>query len=141
MVKTHCAPCAGPQALANALRIGGAGRWDWGFLGLCRAWWRANIPVAAGVTLITNPFTIGFWLWLAYQAGSLVLDAPPPIRPGQGAGMLDYLTALGGPAILGMGIFAVGGGLAAYALVKIGWYAQLWLKQRRRLSRREPPLD
>ena len=103
-------------------------------------WWRANIPVAAGVTLITNPFTIGFWLWLAYQAGSLVLDAPPLIKPAQGAGMVDYLTALGGPAILGMGIFAVGGGLAAYALVKIGWYAQLWLKQRRRLSRRKTPL-
>ena len=33
-------------------------------------WWRANIPVAAGLTLITNPFTIGFWLWLAYKAGS-----------------------------------------------------------------------
>lgn len=41
-------------------------------------WWRANIPVAAGATLLTNPFTVSFWLWLAYQAGSLLIDAPPP---------------------------------------------------------------
>jgi uncharacterized protein len=40
-------------------------------------WWRANIPVAAAVTFITNPFTVGFWLYLAYQVGSLVISAPP----------------------------------------------------------------
>jgi len=35
--------------------------------------WRANIPVAALMTMVTNPLTIGFWLWLAYQLGSRVL--------------------------------------------------------------------
>ena len=33
-------------------------------------WWRANIPVAAAITFVTNPFTIGFWLYLAYKVGS-----------------------------------------------------------------------
>ena len=102
-------------------------------------WWRANIPVAVGMTLITNPFTIGFWLWLAYQAGSLVLDAPPPLpfkQITQSGGIADYLGSIGAPAILGMGMFAVGGSVAAYTLVKVGWYVQLWLKQRRRLARR-----
>ena len=39
-------------------------------------WWRANIPVAAAMTMMTNPLTIGFWLWLAYQLGVLVLGEP-----------------------------------------------------------------
>jgi len=101
-------------------------------------WWRANIPVAVGMTLITNPFTIGFWLWLAYKAGSLVLDAPPPLplkQMGQSGGIADYVSSIGAPAILGMGMFAVGGSLAAYALVKIVWRIQFWLKHKNRADR------
>ena len=101
-------------------------------------WWRGNIPVAAGATLITNPLTIGFWLWLAYKVGSLVLDAPPPMplkQLGESGGILDYLGAIGAPALLGMGMFAVGGAVAAYALVKIVWRLQFWLKHTSRSSR------
>ncbi len=101
-------------------------------------WWRGNIPVAAAVTLITNPFTIGFWLYLAYKAGSLVLDAPAPLplkQIGEGAGMMDYITSIGAPAILGMGMFAVGGSLAAYALVKLVWRLQFWIKHKARANR------
>jgi len=100
-------------------------------------WWRGNIAVAAGVTLITNPLTIAFWLWLAYKVGSLVLKAPPPIKPAEGASMMEYLAALGGPTILGMGIFAVGGAIAAYSLVKIIWRIQFWLKHRNRATQRK----
>ena len=103
-------------------------------------WWRANIPVAAAMTLITNPFTIGFWLWLAYKTGSMVLDAPPPLplkQIGQSGGVLDYIGALGAPALLGMGLFAVGGALAAYALVKIVWRLQFWLKHTNRTNQRK----
>ena len=113
-------------------------------------WWRGNIPIAAGMTLITNPFTIGFWLWLAYQAGSLVLEAPPPLsfkEIGQSGGIAEYLSAIGAPAILGMGMFAVGGSVAAYALVKIGWRLQFWLRRKNRSNRhkksgtsKQPPI-
>jgi uncharacterized protein len=95
-------------------------------------WWRGNIPVAAGMTLITNPLTIGFWLWLAYKVGSIVLDAPPPTMLAEGAGLMAYIGLIGRPAILGMGIFAFSGGLAAYALVKVVWRLHFWLKQKRR---------
>jgi hypothetical protein len=101
-------------------------------------WWRGNIPIAAGLTLITNPFTIGFWLWLAYKTGDLVLDAPPPLplkQLGESGGILDYISAIGAPAMLGMGMFAVGGSLAAYVSVKIVWRLQFWLKHRNRSSR------
>jgi uncharacterized protein (DUF2062 family) len=40
-------------------------------------WWRANIPVAAAITFITNPFTIGGWLYLAYQVGTHFVPAAP----------------------------------------------------------------
>ena len=103
-------------------------------------WWRGNIPVAAGMTLITNPFTIGFWLWLAYQAGSLVLDMPPPLplkELGESGGIMGYINAIGAPALLGMGMFAVGGALAAYVLVKIIWYARFRLKHTSRARRQK----
>ena len=97
-------------------------------------WWRANIPVAIGATLLTNPFTVGFWLYLAYQLGSLVLDAPPPVRPAEGAGLLAWLQAVGWPAVLGMGMFAVGGALTGYLLVKLVWRLRVALKRRARRS-------
>lgn len=106
-------------------------------------WWRGNIPVAVGMTLITNPFTFGFWLWLAYKAGGLVLDAPaaPPIAQiAQGGSIMDYVSSIGAPAILGMGMFAVGGSLAAYALVKIVWRIQFWLKHKNRCNRQKKNL-
>ena len=95
-------------------------------------WWRANIPVAAGVTLITNPFTLGFWLWLAYQTGSLVLHAPPPVPVAESAGVLAWLTSFGAPAILGMGIFAVVGSAIGYFSVKLAWRVRIWFKRRHR---------
>jgi uncharacterized protein len=99
-------------------------------------WWRANIPVAAGITFITNPFTVGFWLWLAYQVGDLLLDAPPPIRISEGAGIVAWAASFGGPAILGMGIFAVLGSITGYLLVKLGWRVRIWFKRRRRQTAR-----
>ena len=95
-------------------------------------WWRANIPVAVGITFITNPFTVGFWLWLAYQAGSLLLDAPPPVPMSEGAGVISWLASFGGPAILGMGLFAVLGSATGYLLVKLAWRLRIWFKRRRR---------
>ena len=95
-------------------------------------WWRANIPVAVGMTLTTNPFTIGFWLWLAYQLGSWLLDAPPRPPLAEGSGMVAWLTSFGGPAVLGMGIFALAGALIGYLSVKLVWRLHIALKRRRR---------
>lgn len=94
-------------------------------------WWRANIPAAIGMTLATNPLTIGFWLWLAYQLGSLLLNAPP-VPLSEGAGLLVWLTSFGGPTLLGMGIFAVTGAIMGYFSVKLVWRLRITLKRRRR---------
>ncbi len=67
-------------------------------------WWRGNIPVATGLTLITNPFTLAFWLWMAYKVGGTLLGAPGPgpnlepmVSRGGGNHGLDYqLRCTGG---------------------------------------------
>jgi uncharacterized protein (DUF2062 family) len=94
-------------------------------------WWRANIPVAAAVTLITNPLTIGGWLYLAYQLGSLVIPGTPLAVPA-GEGWMAQLQAMGWPTAAGMGLFAVGGALGGYLLVRS--VSRLWLHWR--LARR-----
>lgn len=95
-------------------------------------WWRANIPLAAGVTLITNPFTVGFWLWLAYQLGAVLLDAPDMVPRAESDSLMAWVASFGGPAILGMAIFAVAGAVLGYAAVKLGWRLRIWLKRRHR---------
>lgn len=110
-------------------------------------WWRGNIPAAAGVTLITNPFTIGFWLWLAYQAGHLILGMAPheiaagnaaltAVSPGGGFDALAWLERFGWPTVLGMAIFSVVGSASGYILVKLIWRWRVWFKRRARRNGR-----
>ncbi len=82
-------------------------------------WWRANIPVALSVTLVTNPLTIGPWFWLAYQLGTLLLGEPSAAVAPQGFAALTWLAGFGLPTILGMGIFAVGGATVGYLGIKL----------------------
>ena len=110
-------------------------------------WWRGNIPVAAGVTLITNPFTIGFWLWLAYKLGSLILGVAPHeaadgsaalqgVAIGSGFDPLAWLEQFGWRAVLGMAIFSVVGSVSGYILVKLIWRWRVWFKRRARRNGR-----
>jgi len=104
-------------------------------------WWRGNIPVAVGATLVTNPFTIGFWLWLAYKLGSLILGlAPHEVAKGSAAleavatsarfDVLAWLQRFGWPAVLGMAIFAVVGAVGGYVVVNLIWRLRIWFKRR-----------
>ena len=98
-------------------------------------WWRANIPVAAAMTMVTNPLTISFWLWLAYQVGALVLGEPLAAAAPQGVGTIEWLSAFGWPTLLGMGLFAVGGAAGGYLGVKLFWRLRVWARRR---TRRKP---
>ena len=103
-------------------------------------WWRANIPVAAALTLITNPFTISGWLWLAYQVGSLFVG-PAEAVPSEGDWM-SKLQALGWPTVVGMALFGVVGSLLGYVLVRLGtrmWFHwRVWQRRRRQASAAVP---
>lgn len=98
-------------------------------------WWRANIPVAAAITFVTNPFTIGGWLYAAYHVGSIFV-APDTALP-VADGWLGRLQALGWPTVVGMGLFALVGSVGGYLLVRAG--SRLWLHWRlaRRAARRQ----
>jgi uncharacterized protein (DUF2062 family) len=103
-------------------------------------WWRGNIPVAAGLTLITNPFTLAFWLWLAYRVGGALLamtglgfaGQAPNIEPtvSHATGILNWVTSFGAQAVLGMGVFAVTGAALAYVGVKLAWRLRVYFKRR-----------
>jgi uncharacterized protein (DUF2062 family) len=93
-------------------------------------WWRANIPAALAMTLITNPFTIGFWLWLAYQLGSLLIGSPADASMEPDGDTAAWIAAHGGPLLLGMGVFAVGGAAVGYWSVKLIWYFRVWFRRR-----------
>lgn len=99
-------------------------------------WWRANIPAAVAMTMLTNPLTIGFWLWLAYQLGARVLGEPMASATPEAAGVAHWLLEYGWPTVLGMGLFASGGAVLGYLVVKLVWRLQVVIK--RRLRRGNP---
>lgn len=95
-------------------------------------WWRAHIPTAAAMTMVTNPLTIGFWLWLAFQTGSLVMGGHATDPAALDQLSWDMMMAFGGPIMLGMGLFAVGTALLGYVLVKAVWTLRVVLARRQR---------
>jgi len=103
---------------------------------------RANIPVAALATFITNPINLGFWLWLAYELGHWLLGIPASMAASGeasaslgSAGVVVWMQHVGWPAAVGMGVFAVSLSLLGYAGVHLLWLAQLTLKRRARARR------
>lgn len=109
---------------------------------------RANVPVAALTTFITNPFTTPLLWILAYQIGAYLLrsDAPVIAQPvAQAAtGWLQWATGafewlwVKGPAFgLGLIVLTAICAVFGYALAALGW--RLWIahKWRNRRNRNE----
>lgn len=94
---------------------------------------RANLPVAAVATLVSNPLTYGPIFVLAYRTGSALLgEAPDPaseaaVEREAEEDRADPQTwgerfgAVGRPLMLGLAIFAVGGGVATWIAVNLAW--------------------
>lgn len=99
---------------------------------------RANIPIAAVSTLVTNPFTFPPVYMAAYQVGSLFLDHTPTgiEATGMFAGILNWLDRVGPPTVLGLLIFAVVGSLTMYAVVQFVWRARIARRRRTPLGLR-----
>ena len=137
---------ARPEALARGLAIGLFWAFVLPFAQIIFAaahcvWWRGNIPIAAAATLITNPITIGGWLYLAYHVGSLFVSSAGvssgPVDVAAAGGFLATLQSLGWPTVLGMAIFATVGSVGGYAFMRLGsraWFH--WRVARRARARR-----
>lgn len=93
---------------------------------------RANLPVAAISTLVTNPLTFAPIYFAAYRLGQWLLGGDVTITEEALAQTLDVETGwwqlwvdrmitVGRPLLLGLAIFAVGAAGAAYVAVDRVW--------------------
>jgi len=104
---------------------------------------RANLPVAAVATLVSNPFTYAPIGMLAYRTGSALLGEPMspaeeaviersaedmPIAP---RSWTERVAALGKPLVLGLAVFAVAGAIFTWLAVNLVWLIAVKLRRRR----------
>jgi uncharacterized protein (DUF2062 family) len=104
---------------------------------------RANVPVAAVTTLVTNPFTTPpIWIG-AYWLGSKLIGGNGAGTAADGIaaeiGWIEWTLTQAGPAtLLGLLIIAVVSAAASYFIASFGWrwwVAHKWAERRRhRLS-------
>jgi uncharacterized protein (DUF2062 family) len=109
---------------------------------------RANLPVAAVSTLVSNPFTYAPIFVLAYRTGSAILgekvdeaqlaalerdEADEAAKPVSWA---ERAAAIGKPFFLGLLIFATIGAAVTWLLVNLVWTLAVRLRQRRRSAAR-----
>ncbi|MGE3161453.1 MAG: DUF2062 domain-containing protein [Burkholderiales bacterium] len=106
---------------------------------------RANLPVAAVSTLVSNPLTYGpIWV-LAYRTGSNLLGETPDAasvaaveREAEAEGRdpqtwAERFATIGKPLALGLAVFAIVGGAITWIAVNLLWILVA------RLRRRGPP--
>jgi uncharacterized protein (DUF2062 family) len=108
---------------------------------------RANLPVAAAATFVTNPLTFAPIVVLAYRTGAAILDQPVDARAAEAiadAGptgaeaavpWTEQAKRIGKPLFLGLLVFAIVGGVTTWALVHTLWTLGVLLKRRRRRRR------
>jgi uncharacterized protein (DUF2062 family) len=113
---------------------------------------RANLPMAVVSTLVTNPVTFGPVYLGAYHLGKLVLgedtasgELPPeaPDLPDADLGWWerirstwDWLTSVGKPLVVGLGMLAVTGGLLAYWVSSWFWTWRVLSQRRQRMRQK-----
>lgn len=108
---------------------------------------RANLPVAAAATLVSNPLTyVPIWV-AAYRTGAALLGEPTDAAQARAqaealAEQLDAdavdprnwsqrLLAIGKPLMLGLTVFAVAGAVVTWSTVQLLWTIAVRLRRRR----------
>ncbi|MEK6593460.1 MAG: DUF2062 domain-containing protein [Pseudomonadota bacterium] len=108
---------------------------------------RVNLPIAAIVTLYSNPFTIVPLYFTAFKLGQLVMlqggDSLPPLAFGlEGKGFrewipaaLEWLASVGKPLVVGLPLLALLLAVIGYFVVDRAWRLHVrceWGRRRRR---------
>jgi uncharacterized protein (DUF2062 family) len=110
---------------------------------------RANLPVAAAATLVSNPFTYAPIGVAAYKVGSALLGERPnevdamvveqgaqePVTEVVEPRWWQRFAGVGKPLMLGLSVFAVVGGVSAYFATLLAWRLAVVLRMRRRRKR------
>lgn len=104
---------------------------------------RANVPLAALVTFITNPFTFPFWAVVANKVGAFVLKidavaaggaARAEIESGRWSWFFE-LGKLAGVTAFGFVVLAIVGAAVGYLVSSISWRFIVARKRARRRKR------
>ena len=122
------------------------------FAAVAALFMRANIPVAALSTFVTNPFTFPPIYYLAYRTGMLVTGGGTPaaahaqVHQALGAQegtvaqwlptLWDWMSGVGRPLVIGLLIFAVCGAILGYLCVDLAWRWAIIRRLRRRIAAR-----
>lgn len=111
---------------------------------------RANLPVAAVATLVSNPLTyVPIWV-AAYRTGAALMGEPidaaqadafaaelgaDDAQPGT---LTDRVLDIGKPLMLGLAVFATGGAAVTWVAVNLIWLLAVRLRRRRGRSPAAP---
>ena len=109
---------------------------------------RANVPLSALSTFVTNPFTLPFWLVVANQVGALTLKmdaftggvANDELASGRWGWVIDAFEVAGVTAF-GFIVLSVVSAALGYVLSSLAWRFIVMRKRQRRLKRMEASLD
>tara|TARA_R110002072_G_scaffold15856_11_gene62715 strand:- start:7275 stop:7859 length:585 start_codon:yes stop_codon:yes gene_type:complete len=104
---------------------------------------RANVPLAAAVTFVTNPFTFPFWLVVANKVGATVLNIDAAVGGGAASeiahdrGALAGFFELAGLTAFGFVVLAVVGAAAGHLIAGFIWRNLVMRKRKQRLGAME----
>lgn len=106
---------------------------------------RANVPIAALLTFITNPFTLPFWLFVANQTGRFVLmDVgmnQAVTLDGSWWSGFGWFMQTAGVTAFGFIVLSLVTALAGYFAAKLAWrllVARRWSRRAARLAALHP---
>ena len=109
---------------------------------------RANVPLSAVATFVTNPFTLPFWLLVANKVGRFVLKvdavttgvANDELASGRWAFAIEAFEVAGVTAF-GFIVLSIVSAAAGYLLSSVIWRWVVGRKRQRRLRQMEDRLD
>lgn len=109
---------------------------------------RANVPLAALVTFVTNPFTIPFWAVVANKVGQFVLRvdaatagvATEQLESGAWQWVIDAFQ-VAGVTVVGFFVLAVVSAAVGYLVAGAIWRVIIARKRAKRLKGMEERLD
>ncbi len=114
---------------------------------------RANVPLAALVTFITNPFTFPVWAVIAHRLGAIILqldrthtggEAAAEMNSGRYSWFLDLFQGVGVTVletVFGFIVLAVVGAAVGYVASSFVWRLMVHRRRKRRLKRLTARLD